>query len=124
MLLSFVWSHALTSHCFREPADSSGLAALVGDYRVRCLFSRTWALRDAAVNKIRMLMENDYKNEPGVAALLNPLVLVMRTGLEDKIAQVFFSTAALMEEYFGLTKTYDFDPPIALVLHTNCVSLP
>lgn len=103
-----VWSvHAelTTSMRCREPADSSGLTALVGDYRVRCLFSKTWALRDAAVNKIRMLMQSDYKNEPGVAAILSPLVLVMKTGLEDKIAQVFFSSASLMEEYLTLTKT-------------------
>ena len=109
LLVLFCLITLLINICFyREPADSSGLAALVGDYRVRCLFSRTWALRDAAINKIRMLMESDYKNEPGVAALLNPLVLVMRKGLEDKIAQVFFSTAALMEEYLALTKTYNF----------------
>lgn len=91
---------------YREPADSSGLTALVGEYRVRCFFSRTWALRDAAINKIRMLIQSEYKNEPGVAALLSPLVVVMKTGLEDKIAQVFFSSAGLLDEYLALTKTY------------------
>lgn len=50
-------------------------------------------------------MSSDFREEPGVAAILSPVVAVIKVGIDDKIAQVFFSTAALMEEYLALTKT-------------------
>lgn len=75
---------------YKESSDSSGLTALVGDYVVRCLYSKTWALRDAAVTKIKMLLVSQFTRDPGTAAVLSAIATVLKSGLDDKIAQVFF----------------------------------
>jgi hypothetical protein len=90
---------------FREAADACGLISLVGEYRVRCLFSRTWALRDAAINKIDMMLK-DFARQPGIDAVVNPLVLVLKTGLDDKIAQVFVSSGAFLDDFLNNLKGF------------------
>jgi centrosomal protein CEP104 len=89
----------------REAADACGLVTLVGEYRVRCLFSRTWALRDAAINKIDMMLK-DFVRQPGIDAVVNPLVFVLKTGLDDKIAQVFVSSGAFLDDFLNNLKGF------------------
>jgi hypothetical protein len=36
-----------------EPSEVSSLVTLLGEYRTRCLLSKTWVLRDAAIAKVR-----------------------------------------------------------------------
>ena len=91
-------------YAIRESSDSSGLTALVGDYVVRCLYSKTWALRDAAVTKIKMLLVSQFTRDPGTAAVLSAIAAVLKSGLDDKIAQVFFSSASLLDETLNAIK--------------------
>lgn len=63
-----------------------------------CLFSKTWALRDAAVTKIKLLLQSQFVSQPGIGSVFNAIIAVLKTGLEDKIAQVFFTSAALLED--------------------------
>jgi hypothetical protein len=36
----------------RELSEQTGITTLIGEYRARCLFSKVWTLRDAAITKV------------------------------------------------------------------------
>ena len=40
----------------REISESTGMITLVGEYRASCLFSKAWVLREAATQKIQMML--------------------------------------------------------------------
>ena len=40
----------------REISESTGITNLVGEYRASCLFSKAWVLREAATQKIQMML--------------------------------------------------------------------
>lgn len=68
----------------------------------RCLFSRTWALRDAALVKARLLVQDASAASGAHAALdikeaLPALSDALALGLDDKIAQVFMTSLALLD---------------------------
>ena len=48
----------------REISDTCGITALLGDYRARALFSKTFSLREAAIIKgntyIYIIIEEEY----------------------------------------------------------------
>lgn len=72
----------------------------------RCLFSRTWALRDAAVLKARLLVQDAASGglECDIGEALPALSDVLALGLDDKIAQVFMTSLALLEALLGAAK--------------------
>ena len=56
----------------REFSEQHGITALVGEYRARCLFSKVWALRDAATNKVQMMLTDELE-KMGIASCLPAL---------------------------------------------------
>ena len=40
----------------REVSESTGIISLVGEYRASCLFSKAWILREAATQKIQIML--------------------------------------------------------------------
>jgi len=75
----------------RDVSEQSGITALIGEYRAACLFSKTWALREAAITKVHMLLKaGEFERDPqaGVATALAALATIVRVGVEDKIQQV------------------------------------
>jgi hypothetical protein len=77
----------------------------------RCLFSRSWALRDAAVLKARvLLLQHQQQQSQHDGALLDvkealpALSDVVALGLDDKIAQVFMTALALLEALLEAAK--------------------
>lgn len=98
----FVYSHLYFSYfCFRGYRDTSDqyrITDLIGDYRARCLFSKVWALREAAVLKVKLMLSEEFQASPGISACLAPVSCVVRVAVEDKIAQVFFSSIALLDD--------------------------
>ena len=40
----------------REIADQNGIVSLLGEYRTRCLFSKTFVLREAVQFKVRLML--------------------------------------------------------------------
>lgn len=70
----------------------------------RCLLSRTWALRDAALLKTRLLVQDPGSGldlREALPALSDALAL----GLDDKIAQVFMTSLGLLEALLAAAKT-------------------
>lgn len=87
----------------REFCDQSGITRVFGEYRARCLHSKAWSLREAAITKIIMMLESD--NDVGDAnSILSAVCGVLRLGAEDKIQQVLFNSLNLMEQVVGLLK--------------------
>lgn len=76
----------------REVSEAAGITALVGEYRASCLFSKAWALREAATQKIQMMLtegdDGGFENAPGITACLPTLAAIVKVGVEDKIQQV------------------------------------
>ncbi|CAM9530888.1 unnamed protein product [Chrysoparadoxa australica] len=79
-------------------SEVQGLNAVFGEYRVRCLYSKTWTLREAAINKTRMMLE-ELEGEIGLEALLPHVLQITRVGCEDKISQVFLTCVELLETF-------------------------
>ena len=88
--------------------ESAGMVSLMdtfsnvpgqGEYRCRCLVSRTWLLREAALTKLGMLRaEGVFLQEPpGLAQSLPARAAVIKLGAEDKIQQVLFGAVQLMD---------------------------
>jgi centrosomal protein CEP104 len=86
----------------KEIADQ-GISALIGEYRARCLMSRTWGLRAAALTKT-VLMLPEFNDSPGMMNCFPALMAMARVGLEDKMQQVFHEALALLESVLDLSK--------------------
>ena len=71
----------------------------------RCLFSRTWALRDAALLKARLLVQDAASSSSSgsssdaldIKGALPALSDALALGLDDKIAQVFMTSLGLLD---------------------------
>jgi hypothetical protein len=93
-------------HClfYREHAESTGITALIGEYRVKCLFQSTaWNLREACINKVQLMLD-EFASSVGIQACVAPLLSIVRIGIEDKMQQVFFSAMSLLEAVLIATK--------------------
>jgi len=87
----------------RDISEQSGVTALIGEFRAACLFSKTWALREAAITKVHMLV-GDLERDPGINACIPALATIVRVGVEDKIQQVMFNSIALLEDVLAATR--------------------
>ena len=88
----------------KDASETNGVSNLCGEYVARCLFSKTWALREAAITKIHMNLEADYEETPGITTCINALATVIKVGVEDKIQQVLFNAVALMDDVLGASR--------------------
>lgn len=89
----------------REIADSGGIIRMFGEYLAKCLFSKTWVLREAAISKILILMDATGNiNGISIGQSLNALSVVLKVGFEDKIQQVFFNSLTLLENVLRATR--------------------
>jgi hypothetical protein len=70
------------------------------------LFSKVWALREAAILKIRLLLSSDFVTNPGLSASLGPLAAVIKLGVNDKIAQVFAASIGLLDDLIADVTKY------------------
>lgn len=82
----------------KDVADQNGVTALAGEYIARCLFSKNWQLREAAITKIHMRLETEFENDPGITSCIPALATIVRVGVEDKIQQVLFNAVALLDD--------------------------
>lgn len=87
----------MISHYFREISEQYGIAVLIGDYRTRCLFSKVWGLREAVINKVRLLLEEEYLETPGLSQCISALCAIVRVGIDDKLSQLMFSAIPLLD---------------------------
>lgn len=69
---------------------------LFGEYRVRCLFSKNWALRDAALAKITLLSPDICSRTNGDCAEV--MCKIVETGISDINMQVYLASLVLLDE--------------------------
>ena len=91
-------THVYLFNLYREISSTHGIAALIGDYITRCLCSKTWSLREAAVYKTRLLFRDELEPEIGVAGCLSALTGIVKVTSDDKIAQVFLIGLGLLDD--------------------------
>jgi hypothetical protein len=93
------------------------MMSVFGEFRIACLYSKVWSLREAAILKLQLMLQatdrqqqqgrklvqknvNKYVNEclpsfdEGVVGIICEVICM---GLEDKIQQVFVAAIALLE---------------------------
>lgn len=67
-----------------------------GEYVVRCLFSRTWSLREAALHKIELdLAQYPQKPNQDNCSVFTAVARLLAMAVTDKIAQVFLRSLSL-----------------------------
>lgn len=86
----------------REFCDQSGINKIFGEYRARCLYSRVWQLREAAITKAQMMLKDELGGD--ISGCLSALCGILRLGAEDKIQQVLFNSLTLMEQLLAILK--------------------
>ena len=88
----------------KDVADQNGVTSLCGEYVTRCLFSRNWQLREAAITKIHMRLQEEYENEPGITSCIPALSTIVRVGVEDKIEKVLLNAVALLDDMLAASR--------------------
>lgn len=84
---------------YRELSDQ-GIINLIGEYRARCLFSKNWSLRSAALNKVIDMLATEFTSssqQGGLLSCLPVLCSIIRVGSDDKMQQVFLDAMLLLE---------------------------
>ncbi len=84
------------------------MTGLIGEHRAKCLFSKAWTVREAAMSKVLLMLRDELQREPGIAASLPGLCTVIRVGVEDKAQQVLFGAVQLIEDVLRAAKRYHF----------------
>jgi centrosomal protein CEP104 len=79
-------------------SDQFGISILIGDYRTRCLFSKVWGLREAVINKVKLLLEEEFMERPGLSQCISALCAIVRVGIDDKLSQLMFSAIPLLDD--------------------------
>lgn len=77
--------------------EAEPLVHLFGQYVTCCAFSKTWNLRDAALQKLALDLSKGVYAEQDPKQLLHALVTVLKRAIPDKNVQVFLSGAALLQ---------------------------
>ena len=92
----------LSSKSRAENSDIGIINHLIGEYRTSCLFSKTWALREAAIYKTRLLLTKEYVDFPGIAVCIPTISAIIKVGISDKIVQVFAVSLQLLDDALEL----------------------
>lgn len=50
------------------------------------------------INKVRILLEEEYMENPGLAHSLSALCAIVRVGIDDKLSQLMFSAIPLLDD--------------------------
>eukprot|EP00913_Durusdinium_trenchii_P034482 g32259.t1 len=81
----------------RPMEEAELLNELFGEYLTRCVFSKTWNLRDAALQKLALDLQNGLHRSHDQSRLLTGFVQVLKRMVPDKNVQVFLSAMALLQ---------------------------
>ena len=76
---------------------SKRIEDILGTYRMKCLFSRNWALREAALTKTSLIMA-EIKETHGIDKVAPTLCDVLERSLSDRIVQVFLTSLILLDD--------------------------
>ena len=70
---------------------------LLGSYRTKCLFSKNWILREAAMTKTIQLAQDLISSSDGKCA--EAMFSIIELGVDDKNAQVYQSALILVRPF-------------------------
>jgi len=76
--------------------EAEPLVALFGEYIVRCLYSKTWSLREAALMKLDLELNANAWEHENPRELLNAFAGILKRTIPDKITQVFLTSQQLL----------------------------
>eukprot|EP00929_Paragymnodinium_shiwhaense_P091716 TRINITY_DN51624_c0_g2_i1.p1 TRINITY_DN51624_c0_g2~~TRINITY_DN51624_c0_g2_i1.p1 ORF type:complete len:893 (-),score=187.50 TRINITY_DN51624_c0_g2_i1:79-2757(-) len=77
--------------------DAEPLVRLFGEYITRCIYSKAWNLRDAALQKLAMDLRDGVFRNNSEGELLEGFVTILQRTILDKNVQVFLASAALCQ---------------------------
>jgi len=83
------------SSSFSQEAEP--LQALFGDYVTRCVYSKSWNLRDSALQKCALDVRDGVHSGKDPSALLHGFATILRRTIPDKNVQVYLSSANLQQ---------------------------
>eukprot|EP00814_Leptocylindrus_danicus_P009552 CAMPEP_0116031810 /NCGR_PEP_ID=MMETSP0321-20121206/17779_1 /TAXON_ID=163516 /ORGANISM="Leptocylindrus danicus var. danicus, Strain B650" /LENGTH=735 /DNA_ID=CAMNT_0003507093 /DNA_START=223 /DNA_END=2430 /DNA_ORIENTATION=+ len=76
---------------------SKKIESLIGTYRMKCFYSRNWALREAALTKTSLLL-TEVKEAVGLDQAAPILCQMLGRALSDRIVQVFLTSLILLDD--------------------------
>jgi centrosomal protein CEP104 len=77
--------------------EAEALVSCFGDYITRCIYSKTWNLRDAAIQKLTLGLRDGVYNNKDPSRLLEAFSTILKRTLADKNVQVCLSSFALLQ---------------------------
>lgn len=77
--------------------EAEPLIAVFGDYVTRCVYSKSWNLRDAALQKLMLDLQDGVRSEMDPNQLFAAYIHVLKRMIPDKNVQVVLSAASLMQ---------------------------
>ncbi|CAE8662244.1 unnamed protein product [Polarella glacialis] len=77
--------------------EAEPLVALFGEYLTSCVYSKSWNLRDAALQKMTLDLQNEVMSKKDPTRLLACYSQVLKRMIPDKNVQVFLSGASLQQ---------------------------
>ena len=76
--------------------DADDLIRLFGEYVASCLYSKTWALREAAMNKVNLDLEK-HAREQGDMGIFAAIAHMLNMFARDKVSQVFLAALSILQ---------------------------
>mmetsp|Transcript_9912 Transcript_9912/g.8858 ORF Transcript_9912/g.8858 Transcript_9912/m.8858 type:complete len:843 (-) Transcript_9912:96-2624(-) len=98
----------------KEIAETTGIVGLIGEYRARCLFSKTWSLRDAVLTYVyKQLRSSKYDKTPGIYEAFPALASISKVSVDDKMQAVFLNGITVLEEILSAAKRAKLSKSVA-----------
>lgn len=120
--------NALASHASSD--SISKIEGILGPYRTRCFLSKNWALREAAVLKLRMMFPELVSTEQSPNTELNwwdyfsrGMCIIIERCLEDKVVQVFLTGCIVLDDFIQETTKLSLSQKEALSLFGNLINI-
>lgn len=100
-------SNSIKSMTYHASSDSIlKIEGILGPYRTRCFLSKNWALREAAVLKLRMiipeLVSTRQSSIPEMKwwdSFSRGMCIIIERSLEDKVVQVFLTGCNVLDDF-------------------------
>lgn len=86
-------------------ASQTGLIALLGEYRARCVYSKVFALRDAVLMKLRLMLQMGSPELPQLHEGVPVIATLIKIMLDDKIHQVVSRSVNVLEDVLRLSSS-------------------
>jgi hypothetical protein len=120
--------HSLTSHASSDSILK--IEGILGPYRTRCFLSKNWALREAAVLKLRMIFPELISTVQSSNAEINwwdsfsrGMCIIIERCLEDKVVQVFLTGCIVLDDFLQETTKLNLSQKEVLSLLGNLVTI-